>query len=611
MPGFAGIVGKKPSEERHRDVAIMIDTMRHDPSYVSGVNTVDECSLTLGWTAHPESFAQRCSMHIDEGGIVIAFVGECFLPGGSRQVRSPCTELLDLYRRLGAGFVAELNGLFSGVLVDRHRQRAWIFNDRYGAERIYCHVASGQFYFASEAKALLSVLPSLRGFDEEGVAQYLAYGSTWAGRTLFRGVSLLPGGSLWSIDPDGIQKRGRYFDPAEWEAQSELSTAEFEEAFVETAREAVPKYASGDGAIGVSITGGLDTRMIMACLPPAVSGLVCYTYGAEQGDTLDVRIGRRVAHSMGLEHHTLRVESEFIRSFGDFVDKTVYVTDGTLGALGAHEIYLSAKARELSAIRLTGNFGSELLRGMSTRKPLNLVPEFVNPGFLANVTAWRSMSSSENPLTRAAFEEVPLHLFGGLAAARSCLTVRTPYLDNELVRLAYRAPAMSRRSPDSALRLISTGDSALRMIPTDRGYSCASRSPWSVLRRLFCEVTFKLDYLDKEGLPGSLSYFDVLSTPLARIGVLGLHKFLPYRRWFQREFSQHIGDVIDATGAREHQFFDQRFLKEMGEAHSRSSKNLLREINAVLTIDAVERTLIAMPPRPAVRSLTSRERTVA
>ena len=45
-------------------------------------------------------------------------------------------------------------------------------------ERIYWHENSEAIYFASEAKALLRVLPKLREFDEEGVAQFLAFGCT-------------------------------------------------------------------------------------------------------------------------------------------------------------------------------------------------------------------------------------------------------------------------------------------------------------------------------------------------------------------------------------------------------------------------------------------------
>ncbi len=53
-------------------------------------------------------------------------------------------------------------------------------------------------------------------------------------------------------------------------------------------------------------------------------------------------------------------------------------------------------------------------------------------------------------------------------------------------------------------------------------------------------MTFKLDYYRQEGLPTFLSAFDPLLSSLAPLGILGLHKFLPYRRWFREELSSTV-----------------------------------------------------------------------
>ena len=59
-------------------------------------------------------------------------------------------------------FPASLNGRFQGVLTDRKQGTSILFNDRYGMERIYYHEAKEGFYFAAEAKAILTVRPELR-----------------------------------------------------------------------------------------------------------------------------------------------------------------------------------------------------------------------------------------------------------------------------------------------------------------------------------------------------------------------------------------------------------------------------------------------------------------
>ena len=71
---------------------------------------------------------------------------------------------------MGIGFIERLNGWFSGVLVDLRKQIVVVFNDRYGVNRVYYHETPDGFYFSSEAKSLLKVLPGLRqsGFQRLG-----------------------------------------------------------------------------------------------------------------------------------------------------------------------------------------------------------------------------------------------------------------------------------------------------------------------------------------------------------------------------------------------------------------------------------------------------------
>ena len=604
MPGIAGIIGRASPDECQRLVGAMVDSMKHDCSYASGTHFSPEIGVFGGWVAHAGSFAARQSASSGCNDAVLLFSGECFpTSSASDQQRArernggnrDADRLLRTYETEGSSFVAGLNGLFSGLLVDRKRKRALLFNDRYGIERIYWHERDGAIYFASEAKALLRVLPESRAFDDEGVAQFLSYGCTLDGRTLFRNVRLLPAGSLWAGDHGACIRKSQYFHPKEWESQPRLGEHDFDATFLATCKRALPRYLSSETGIGVSLTGGLDTRMIMACIagsqrkPP-----VCYTFSGLTERTLDVRLAADVARICALEHQTLRIGANFLSDYGRYVDRTVYATDGCAGALGAHEIYLNALARDLSPIRLTGNFGSEILRGMSTFKPIGLRSALIDASFGATLDASAKGVSERDvhPVTFAAFREIPWHLFGTLAAAKSQLTIRTPYLDNEIVELAYRAPAGARQSPRAALRLVHDNDPELGRIATDRGLVWGARTPANCMRRLFSAATFKLDYLHKEGLPHWLSPLDPLVGSLSKLGLLGLHKFLPYRTWFRRELAAYIGEVVGDASVRRLPFWNARFLTSMVAEHVSGRRNYVREIDAVLTLEAADRLLI-------------------
>ena len=88
------------------------------------------------------------------------------------------------------------------------------------------------------------------------------------GRTLFQGIQLLPGASVWSFK-DGQCRKRKYFSPQTWESQAPFSEEEFESALEEIFKRDLPRYFESQGKIGISLTGGLDSRMIMECRPRA------------------------------------------------------------------------------------------------------------------------------------------------------------------------------------------------------------------------------------------------------------------------------------------------------------------------------------------------------
>jgi asparagine synthase (glutamine-hydrolysing) len=463
-------------------------------------------------------------------------------------------------------------------------------------ERIYWHENDSGIYFASEAKALLRVVPELRAFDEEGVAQFLTFGCTLEGRTLFRDVQLLPGGSVWSFANGTCQKR-KYFSPASWEAQPILSAVSFESQFQETFKDILPAYFESGSRTGISLTGGLDTRMIMAGRPDTAAGPICYTFSGTSGQTLDDRLARRVAEACGLEHELLRIGPDFFSGFSAHADRTVYITDGSFGLTGAHEIYLNRQARQLATVRLTGNYGSEVLRGVSTFKPIGLAPDLVHSDFQFSAKSMTASDSPEHPVTFGAFREIPLNLFGSLAAARSQVTVRTPFLDNRIVALAYQAPENLRRSSLPAINLIKENAPALYRIPTDMAEMGGNRGVAARLRRLVSKATFKVDWLNNEGLPSRLSLLDPMFQRVASsFKLVGLHKYLHYRSWFREELSGYVTEMLSQNRVRESPFWNSRFLEQMSREHMEGRRNYVREINAVLTLEAVERLLFRELP---------------
>jgi asparagine synthase (glutamine-hydrolysing) len=580
----------------------MVRSMQYESFYTSGTFFAPELGVYVGWTAHENSFAASQVFFNEQRDIALIVSGECFadsetcsnLRRKGHRLETANDWLVHLYEEEGEQFVEKLNGLFSGLLIDKRQGKAFLFNDRYGSERIYWHEAKDGSYFASEAKALLRVLPETREFGEQGLAEFLTYGCTLEGRTLFRNIQLLAAASLWAFERGRCQKK-KYFSPQIWESQPVISNEAFMVKFEETFRRVLPRYFTSQSRIGISLTGGIDTRMIMGCRPDSARDIVCYTFSGETGETFDDRLAARVAKLCGLEHRLLRLGADFLADFASHVDRTVFVTDGCFGATGAHEIYLNKLARQLAPVRLTGNYGSEVLRGVSTFKPLGLSPALFSPDFKhpSYSAAGPCANGSMHPITFAAFREIPWNLFGGLAASRSQVVFRTPYLDNEMVALAYRAPESLWKSPLPAWQLVKANSTLLSRIPTDRRPSPDTPQPAAALKRFFLETTFKLDYLHNEGWPHWMSPFEAVFARFTRgLKIVGLHKYLHYRQWFRRELSEYVKEVVSNARAQQAPFWNRSFLKKMTTDHVEGHNNYVCEINAVLTLEAVERLLL-------------------
>src|SRR5208282_819212 len=144
------------------------------------------------------------------------------------------------------------------------RGTATLFNDRFGLQRICFHEAQDAFYFSAEAKAILAVRPELRSADPRGLGEFIACGCVLENRTLFRGIHALPPGSAWRFSCGRLDKKANYFEPREWEEQEPLDAESYYTQLREAFTANLPRYFNGRERVGVSLTGGLDTRIIMA-----------------------------------------------------------------------------------------------------------------------------------------------------------------------------------------------------------------------------------------------------------------------------------------------------------------------------------------------------------
>ena len=604
MPGIAGIVETKPRKENQTALDTMVTSMMHEPFYGSGTFVNDRLGLWAGWTTFKGSFSDCQPVWNENKDICLIFSGE--ESAGSAEIASlkakghqfdgdNASYLVHLYEEKGPGFLEWLNGWFSGLVVDLRENRILLFNDRYGTNRIYYHQNADGFYFASEAKALLKVLPEVRKLDYASLGEFFSCGCVLQNRSVFSGISLVPGGSLWIFSPGQPARKEVWFKKELWEEQPELSESEYYEKLQATWTRILPRYFREKERVGLSLTGGLDSRMILACAPRAGGELPCYTFGGMYRDCADVSISREVAKACGQTHETISLNREFLREFPGLMERTVYLTDGTLDATGTADLFVQKRARKIAPVRVTGLNGGELLRRIVMFKPWTPNPELVSADFAAQVQTAVGTYAAErqdHPLSFIMFKQAPWHLHARLALERSQITIRTPYFDNDLVALAYQAPP-ELRNYEPALRIIAAGSPALKDIGTDRARLLKAVPGLTKIQHAMQEFTFKAEYAYDYGMPQWLAKADHLISPLhiERL-FLGRHKFYHFRVWFRDEISNYLKDVLLDARARNRPYLNGSFLEKMVLGHTSGRANYTSEIQRVLTAELLQRQLI-------------------
>ena len=312
------------------------------------------------------------------------------------------------------------------------------------------------------------------------MARFIACGCVLENRTLFKGIQVLPPGSTWTFRGGTLEQRGTYFEPEAWEKQSPLDPMAYYQKLREVFSQNLPRYFNGNQPLGMSLTGGLDSRMILAWHKASPGSLPCYSFGGMFRDSQDVRLARRLAGACNQSHRVISVGDDFLSNFPRYAERSVYLTDGCLEVIHSPDLYVNERAREIAPVRMTGNYGGEVLRRVRAFKPVSPVAGLFRPEVLTHVQAahntYASMSHT-HPLTFAVFRQAPWHHYGLLALEQTQLSLRSPFLDNDFVQTVFRAPDSALMNNDVCLRLIAEGDASLLQIRTDRGHAGNSGRP--------------------------------------------------------------------------------------------------------------------------------------
>ncbi len=599
---------KMPREWAEPQLLRMVQSICHESFYETGAWVDEAAGVYVGWAVRKNSFSREMPVRNEQGDVSLVFSGEEFPePGTARRLQQKGHDLnpagpsylVHVYEDDPA-FPASLNGRFQGIVTDRTRGTATLFNDRYGMHRAYYHDSKEAFYFAAEAKAILEVRPELRRMDSRGMGEFVACGCVLENRTLFEGVHVLPPASAWVFRGGSLQQKASYFQPKEWEDQERLEPESYYQELRRVFAQNVSRYFDGTERVGLSLTGGLDSRMILAWHQAPANTLPCYTFGGTYRDCQDVVVSREVARACNQSYEVIPLGAEFLSRFAHYAERAVYLADGCVRVNRSADLYGNELARDIAPVRMTGNYGSEVLRWVPAFKPGRPDPQLFSGQFLpfvqtASATYDRVLQG--HPVSFAVFRQAPWHHYGLLALEQTQLSIRTPYLDNDLVRTVFRAPepaiARNPKNSDVCMRLICDGNAALGSIRTDRGLSGNGGGMSASALRHFLDFTFKAEYAYDVGMPQWMARVDhsFSRLHLERL-FLGWHKFSHFRIWYRDVLSEYVRTMLLDHRTLSRPYLQRSRVEALVRGHLQGDHNHTNDIHLLLTLELIHRLFV-------------------
>jgi asparagine synthase (glutamine-hydrolysing) len=410
--------------------------------------------------------------------------------------------LLKAYHRWGEAFVDHLHGMFAIGIAERDSGDVVLVRDRLGVKPLYTAAIPGALRFASTLPALVAGGAVDTSIDRVSLHHYLTFHSVVpAPRTLLNGVRRVEPGTLVRISSTGESRVTRYWRAAfaRNPAHAGMDAGDWSEAVLDALRVAVDRRMVADVRVGVLLSGGLDSSLIVGLLArDGKTRLSTFSVGFErvgEHDGDEFEFSDLIAREFATDHHKLVISG----------DRLLPALDHAIGAMSepmvSHDVVafhlLSEEVSKHVTVVQSGQGADEIFAGYDWYPPLRdargsgfaeysarffdrshaEIAAALEPDFLADHDASRDFVlgqfarlGADAPIDRALRLDTEVMLVDDPVKRVDNMTMawglegRVPFLDHELVELAAACP------PDLKLAQGGKGvlkDAGRRILPAE------------------------------------------------------------------------------------------------------------------------------------------------
>ncbi len=265
--------------------------------------------------------------------------------------------ILHLYEEFGEDFALQLNGTFIIIIWDEIKKRLLVVNDRLGTYPFYYAQVNGGLVIGSGLRALIADRELPRTVNYNAISQVLTFDHLLNNNTLLKDVHLYPQGSLLTYQDNQLDIR-QYWPlrfPESYENQSEDY---YLEQLIYYLRQAVVRQQPGNYSAGVMLSGGLDSRFLLALLQNDANAkpMNTFTWGIPGCD--DARYAKELAKKLNSQHYFYELKPDWLLHLAE---KAVRITDGMANAINLHALATLEDEARHAQIIYKGFLGDAML----------------------------------------------------------------------------------------------------------------------------------------------------------------------------------------------------------------------------------------------------------
>jgi asparagine synthase (glutamine-hydrolysing) len=617
MPGLVGFIGDTSPDESRTLIESMAAALHPEPRFRKDLYTTQ--GLGLGRVSLGLVNSAPQPIWNEDHSICVVMEGEIYdyqdlkrkLVDKGYQFASKNNDaefILHLYEEEGEDFVSELNGQFAIAIWDQRQQTLILAKDFLGLVPLYYAQCNGRLLFASGVRAILADPSFPREVDLIAAAQFLTFDHLLDDRTLVEAVKLLPPGTTLTYQHGRVNVKS-YWKPQYGEISKFYTEQDYIDGLITHLHQAVSRQSPGDLTAGFLLSGGLDSRVLLAFFNELITNdeFHTFTFGIPGCD--DARFAYQASSLTRASHHYYELKPSYLISLAQ---EGIRLTDGLQNCIHMHSLATLEKVTGIAELIYKGFAGDVLMgfghsrdhlaninRDVIAQYSFNLYQK--HDAILFNFEQVDELFSDDkySQVNGAAYEifrnvlvesdavmaadrvhyfylryRIPRMTLNGVELVRSRASVRMPFCDRDLVEYMLTVPAGYRFERYLMEKAFIQAFPDLAKIP----YTSTGLPLYTGMRSLLMQGDQHLRwYLRNHGLPW---------VPVKR-----KTHYADYNGWMRTELRKWVEDILLDKFCLGRGYFKPQTIRNLVSEHMNGTNHAPR-LGALISLELWQRMFI-------------------